>query len=598
MATDSPGGMTGARRLLLIAAVALAYLAAARFGLSLAFGTKQVTAVWPPTGLALAALLLLGRGLWPGIALGAFAANAMADEPLSAAAGIAAGNTLEALAGATLLWAVAGFRPSLDRVKDVLALLLVAAASSAISASIGVATLVLHGLVPADAAAQVWRLWWVGDAMGDLLVAPFLLAWLSDPRMAWRGRRLLELVVLLAALTAACVAVFTSRRAESAASFQIEYAAFPFLIWAALRFGQREAATASLLVSSIAIWGAVQQSGPFSTGTQDRRLILLDVFMAVSALTALLLGAATAEQGRSEEALREAHHQLERRVEERTAQLAAANGDLSRLNQDLEKRTRELAEKNEEVEAFVYIVSHDLRAPLVNLMGFSKELELSCAQLGPTLAEGLSAGAAARVKPILDEEIPASLRFIRASAGRFQKLIEALLALSRTGRESYRRDPIDVQALVGSVVDSLQSSIQASGAKVTLGVLPPALGDATAVSQVFANLISNAVKYLAKERPGAIEVGGESDGALSRYWVRDNGAGIPESARPRLFQVFQRFHPALAPGEGMGLAIVKRVVERHGGQVRAESAEGGGTIFHLSLPAAPAVAIADVRAGA
>jgi signal transduction histidine kinase/uncharacterized MnhB-related membrane protein len=591
------GGPALARRLLLLAGVALAYLAAARFGLSLAFGTKQVTAVWPPTGLALAVLLAGGRGLWPGVALGAFAANALADEPLTAAAWIAAGNTLEAVVGAALLRRVEGFELSLGRAVDVLALALLGAGlSCAVSATLGVLALVAHGLVPAAAALPVWRVWWVGDALGDLVFAPFLLTALAGGRPGWRGRRLLELGVLLAGLAAASWLVFASELLGAAQGFQAEYAAFPFLIWAALRFGQREVAGASMLVSGVALWGALHQRGPFSAGTQDQRLLLLDVFIAVTSLTALLMGAVSSERRRSAEGLRAANEQLERRVEERTRALAQTNDQLVAANQVLAQRTRELATKNEEVEAFVYIVSHDLRAPLVNLMGFAKELDLACAQLGREL-EGVPAGIRARVRPILEEDLPGALRFIRASATRFQKLIEALLALSRTGREPYRSEPIDMDRLVGGVVEASQIAIRAAGATVTVGPLPAATGDATALSQVFANLLGNALKYLQPGRPGLVEIGGRAEGAQVHYWVRDNGAGIPESARPRLFQVFQRFHPKLAEGEGMGLAIVKRVVERHGGAVTAQSAPGGGTTFHFSLPGAAAAPSAERSAG-
>ncbi len=595
--SSSAGGPPLARHLLLIAGVALAYLAAARFGLSLAFGTKQVTAVWPPTGLALAALLAGGQRLWPGVALGAFAANALADEPLTAAAWIAGGNTLEAVTGAWLLRKVEGFELSLGRAVDVLALALLGAGlSCTVSATLGVGALVAHGLVPSSAALSVWRVWWVGDALGDLVFAPFLLTALAGSRLGWRGPKRLELGLLVAGLAAASWLGFASELLGAAMASQSEYAAFPFLIWAALRFGQREVAGATMLVSGVAVWGALQKRGPFAAGTQDQRLLLLDVFIAVTSLTGLVMGAVASEQRRAAAALRAANDLLERRVAERTHALAEANGELGKANRVLELRTRELATKNEEVEAFVYIVSHDLRAPLVNLMGFSKELELSCAQLGSELASA-PPETRARVRPILEEDLPASLRFIRASAGRFQKLIEALLALSRTGRESYRSEPVDMDRLVGGVLESSQIAIRAAGAIVSLEPLPAALGDATALSQVFANLLGNALKYLQPGRPGRVEIGGRADGARVLFWVRDNGAGIPESARPRLFQVFQRFHPKLAEGEGMGLAIVRRVVERHGGAVTAESTPGGGTTFHVELPAAPVAGRVERSAG-
>jgi light-regulated signal transduction histidine kinase (bacteriophytochrome) len=301
-------------------------------------------------------------------------------------------------------------------------------------------------------------------------------------------------------------------------------------------------------------------------------MILLELFMAVTTVTGLTLGAVTAERRHAEQGLLLAHAELERRVQDRTAELAVAN--------------KELAQKNEEVEAFVYIVSHDLRAPLVNLQGFARELQVSCGDLERALSPAaLPAAATQPVQQILKQDIPDSLRYIAASTSKFERLIDALLTLSRYGRQNYQAITLDVRTVVDLTLDALRQSLLDSGAKVRVGPLPKALGDATAIGQVFANLIGNALKYRHPERQPAIEIGGEVIDGMAHYWVRDNGAGIPSAARRRLFQVFQRFHPQMASGEGMGLAIVKRVVERHGGRLWADSEEGLGSTFHLTLSA-------------
>ena len=251
------------------------------------------------------------------------------------------------------------------------------------------------------------------------------------------------------------------------------------------------------------------------------------------------------------------------------------------------KAQKTLAQKNEEVEAFVYIVSHDLRTPLVNLQGFSKELELSCKELKDAL-EGATqtGGVGKRIRAILNEDIPASLRFISASTNKFERLITALLGLSRSGRQEYRYEMLDIRGLVQSTLDSVRQSIEKTKANVRVGALPAACGDPTAIGQVFSNLITNALHYLKPGRPGVIEVGGQAqEDGFCHYWVKDNGVGIPATAKDRVFHVFQRFHPDLAPGDGMGLAIIKRVVDRHGGKVWVETQEDSGTTFHLTLPA-------------
>ena len=562
-----------ARDLQLAAGVAVLYFASAKFGLSLAFATKQVTAVWPPTGVAFVALLWLGYRVWPGVLLGAFLANATVGESLLTAAGIACGNTLAGIVGVALTRRVRTFDRRLDKPSDVLVLVLFGAAlACTVSATGGVANLALAGIVPWNAYGSVWWVWWLGDAMGVLLFAPFLLSWSVEAPSALSDRRLAEVALLFLLLAAICQLTFAGQVLSVQHSLRLEYAVFPCVIWAALRFGQRAATSAAVLISAFAIWGAIHERGPFASGPVDQRLMLLDVFMAVVAITALTLSAVVTERRRAESELKAARDQLELRVQERTQELANTN--------------LELAKKNEEVEAFVYIVSHDLRAPLVNLQGFSSELARSCQELEAQLAApGLPASFQLAVRPIIVEDIPASLRFISASTSKFQRLIDALLALSRYGRQPYIADPVDVRALVETTLDSLQQSIAKSQTQVSLGELPNAKGDATAIGQVFANLIVNALNYLQPGRPGALEIGGKVEGGMAHYWVKDNGSGMPATAKRRLFQVFQRFHPERAQGEGMGLAIVKRVVERHGGVISAESEEGVGTTFRLTLPA-------------
>jgi len=310
--------------------------------------------------------------------------------------------------------------------------------------------------------------------------------------------------------------------------------------------------------------------------------------MAVLAVTALLLGALAVRRRHAEAGLREANEQLEQRVAQRTAELAAANTRLALTNAELERRSRELAQKNDEVENFVFIVSHDLRAPLVNIQGFSRELELSCEDLEKALDEvPLPAETALSLRAMIEDGIGGALRYIGASVSKLERLIAALLALSRTGQQSYRVEQLDVRRLVDSTIEGSRQAIRAAGANVRIGALPMAVGDMTAIGQVFSNLVDNALKYLKPGCPGEIEIAGAEEVAGPHYWVRDNGVGIPASAHPRLFHIFQRFHPEMAPGEGIGLAAVKRIIERHGGRIWVESAPGSGSTFHFTLLAPP-----------
>jgi PAS domain S-box-containing protein len=265
----------------------------------------------------------------------------------------------------------------------------------------------------------------------------------------------------------------------------------------------------------------------------------------------------------------------EEAVRQRTAELTEAN--------------RELAQKNQENELFVYSVSHDLRGPLVNLQGFSKELGKAADALRALLAdERTPADVRAAARPLLDEKVAKAVGFIQSAVARLGGIIDALLRLSRAGRVEYRRERVEMNRLVGQVVSSLQGTIAEKRATVGAGNLTPTHGDATALGQVFANLLGNALTYLDPARPGRVEIGEAPgpDGWVT-YFVRDNGLGIPAAAQPKVFQLFQRAHPGVGTGEGLGLAIVARVVERHRGRAWVESTEGVGSTFYVRLPAPP-----------
>ena len=284
----------------MVLGTAAVYVVAANLGLRLALVADQVTLVWPPTGIALAALLVLGNRITPGIALGAFVANITHHEPVGTACGIALGNTLEAVIGAWLLRRV-GFDRALERLRHVLALIVLAAlGSTVVAATIGVTSLCLGGVQPWNAFASLWWTWWVGDAMGDLVMAPVLLVWSCAPRSGWRPRRVAEGVALLGALVLVGVLVFVQPDGSWLISAALPYKIFPFVIWGALRFGQRGAVTVSCLAATIAILGAVQGWGPFSVGTPHENLVALQLFNAVVAISALLLGAAIAERDGAE----------------------------------------------------------------------------------------------------------------------------------------------------------------------------------------------------------------------------------------------------------------------------------------------------------
>ena len=344
-----------------------------------------------------------------------------------------------------------------------------------------------------------------------------------------------------------------------------------------------------------------------------RRLTISLAISPIRGYEGNVIGASTiardiTERKQAGEALREARDELERRVEEWTSNLEEVNADLkwqitkrkraeeelNQLNEQLEKRNLELNHKNREIEAFVYSVSHDLRSPLVNLEGFSQELGL----VGKDMREifensDLPPEARRRGLELIDEDMKTSIHFIRTGVKRLSDIIDALLRLSRAGRVEYRWQWVDLNPVIGRVLDAMRDTIAEGEAEVTVGDLPPAWGDPTQLEQVFANLISNALNYLDSDRPGLVEVGCKGTEELSDagtdsrsliYYVRDNGVGISEQALDKVFQVFKRLHPEKAAGEGLGLTVVQRIVERHGGRIWVESIEGEGSTFFVRLP--------------
>jgi integral membrane sensor domain MASE1 len=277
--------------------VAVAYVVAARFGFTFAFATKQVTAVWPPTGIALAALLLWGYRVWPGIWLGAFISNAISSEPIWTAALIATGNTLAPLFGTFLLRRY-GFENALNRVRDVILLALLGSAlAMTVSATNGVIALALTKIVPWNAFMSVWWVWWVGDAMGVLFVAPLLLTWITgDGRQVRSEGSAPELALFGITLVVSSWTSFLS-------SYPLRLSVYPLILWSALRFRQRETTAAIAVVGAIAIWATTHGLGPWASGSLDLRLIQVDSWMCVFAISGLVLGAVTAEKRAARAAL-------------------------------------------------------------------------------------------------------------------------------------------------------------------------------------------------------------------------------------------------------------------------------------------------------
>ncbi|KQS03070.1 histidine kinase [Sphingomonas sp. Leaf357] len=357
---------------------------------------------------------------------------------------------------------------------------------------------------------------------------------------------------------------------------------------ALVRAGRRPAAIESFVAETSAARMKGIRETLAAMGAEERRLLTIRdrelqasvrvfyIILGVAGLLLLFVACAslatvlryTRELATSRDTLRDFADSLEEQVTERTA-------DLSRAN--------------EEIQRFAYIVSHDLRSPLVNVMGFTAELDTATAAITELIDR-----AEAQAPEIVSEDarlaaredLPEAIRFIRTSTQKMDRLINAILKLSREGRRVIAPEPVDMAGLVGTIDASLKHLTEDRGATIGIdGELPGIVTDRLAIEQIFSNLIENAVKYLQPGRPGRILVRGARNGSRIAYEIEDNGRGIAETDHQRVFDLFRRSGHQDQPGEGIGLAHVRALVYRLGGVIDVRSELGKGATFRVTLPA-------------
>lgn len=373
------------RSTLVVLTVTAAYFVAGRIGLSLAFFQSSASAVWPPTGIALAALLLGGPALWPAIFVGAFLVNITTTGAIATSLAIAGGNALEAVAGAWLVRRFAGGADPFERPSTVFRYaLFVGVLGTTISPTIGVLVLGLTGHVPAP--FPTWFTWWLGDAAGALVVAPVILLWARPPQFRWTARRLAELGALLIALVLVAAALY----GDAARTWHVPalpyYLQVPVLLWAAYRFSARESVTAVAALAAIGVLGTLRGFGPYATGSPNASLILFDGFIAIWSIASLAMNAAVTRQNDLADDLRHANEQLEERVSDRTEQLRETNESLRAQMEGLanaEEQLRMSGMRLREAHRLARIGSWEFDVP-TGRMWWSEEL---CEIVGVPMAE-------------------------------------------------------------------------------------------------------------------------------------------------------------------------------------------------------------------
>ena len=514
------------------------YFIVGKLSLQLAFVHPSASPVWPPAGIALAALVVFGYRTWPAIFLGAFLVNVTTAGNIGTSLCIATGNTLEAVCGAWLVNQFAGGTRIFDRAQDVFKFALAVMVSTAVSPTFGVTSLAVGGLADWANYRAIWLTWWLGDATGALVVAPLLILWSIGPRWRLNPKRHLEVGLLLLVLLMLGEAVFGGWFPITARNYPISFICGPIVIWMAFRFTQRETATGIFVLSAIAIWGTLRGFGPFVMATQNQSLLIAQTFTAVLVITALALAAGMAEGRRAEAA-----------IEQQKAVVEAAN------------RTKD---------NFLAMLSHELRTPLTPVIAALDVLESV---------------------PSQSEDSKASLAMIRRNVELESQLIDDLLDLTRIAKDKLQLkfDQIDAHQAISNVAEICRMEANARRLRVYLNLRAGAhhvTADVTKFQQIIWNLLKNAIKFTNENGEITISSSNPSPQVLTII-VGDTGIGIEPEILERIFDPFEqgdRSFQRRFGGLGLGLAISKSLAQAHGGTL-AVASEGRdrGSTFVLTM---------------
>jgi signal transduction histidine kinase len=528
------------------------YYATAKFGLHLSAVNGFAAPVWPPSGIALAAIFILGYRYWPAIALGAFLVNHSAGASVLISSGVALGNTFEAFASAYLLKNFADFRLSLQRVKDVVGFFIFGSMiGTLVSATIGSTTLVVGHAIRSGDYASTWTTWWMGDVLGDIIVAPLIFVWFyhAIPIRQIKFKKLAEAILLSFLLLAVATYIFHGLPVSGTDHFKFGYLVFPVLIVIALRFGQIGSISAIFSLSVLAIWFTAQGFGPFAGHQLSTSLLYLQSYLGVTAMTFMIMAAIVSEQITTQK---------------RQVELIQEAKLMSRE----QSRLRTLSKAQDE---FTSLASHQLRTPATAVK-----------QYMGLLLENYVGKLSKTQRSMLQKAYESNERQI--------KVLDDLLKVARVdlGNVRLNREVINLVDLVANIVELNAATIKSRQQTVSLtyeNEEVPAYVDKIKFGMAVENIIDNACKYSLDGKKTQIII--SKQGRKPVITVADHGVGISKKDMPKLFKKFTRINNPLSitvGGTGLGLYWAKKIIKLHGGSITVKSRASRGSSFKIILP--------------
>jgi len=552
--------------------VVLLYYASARLGYFLAFENTAALPAWPPSGMAFALIILLGRSSWPGITIGALIANIMAYwnqqslQPqviIAVSSFIAIGHTLEALVGNFLINKWVEDRFPFSTTKNAFRFLFVALIMCLIGASAGTTTLYFNGVIQSEEVLRTAFSWWVGNVVGILLFTPFVLSLARKHVMRFSTEKIVESGIFLSGIIA-ILFLLNVDYLHDTLQHALPFLLLPFLLWLAFRFELTVAIAGVLAASIVSIYYTTSHVGPFVLlGGDNNSMLLLQIFIGVISISTIVLSATVRERAEAQQALQEFNESLEGKILARTSELNEEIHNRKQTEENLQRANQELSKRNTELDNFVYSVSHDLRAPIASVLGLTnlakKDLDVVMKDI------------------YLDK--------IHSSAVLQDDFIKEILDQSRNSRLEIRREEIRFQPLIEDTFDQLKfaTSTGKSVEKiVTVNQNTPFYCDQWRLKVILNNIISNSIRYRNGKDP-VIKINVDVSDRVAKLEIRDNGKGI---AKEHLDKVCKMFYRATddGAGSGLGLYIVKEAIDKLHGFIRIDSEVGKGTTVTLEIP--------------